>query len=593
MQRSLPTACAALASLLLSGCAFGTIGTAERASEGAMRDAILRMSQARQPMPAARVSSVQVSDGIWTTGSARRSDHGEPLPRRWERDGGFTIKRASLVPLFEVGTEVTKITGIPVVFAPDMAEGQVPNGQMQMQPQLQQAGRPDLNAMLGSMGLSGSSVPGVPSPPYAGGNLAGVQGGYIRPLTATQNAMRADFSGQLSQFLNQVGAHFGVAWEYSGGEIRFFRSVTRTYTVHALPSTIDLHSTLTADSTAGAAGGGGGATGGGATGGSAQRVNSAVSVEIWKDISNGVTSIVGATGRVTTAVSTGTLTVTAPPQIISRVQAYLDGQNERLNKQIAVSVQVLNVAITDSDNYGFDLTAALQNGARFGFSLASPVTAAATAGAGALGIKVVNPNANFGGTSAIINALSQAGRVSVRTTASVTTLNGVPAPLQVANTRGYVKDVSVSDGTTSNSATSTTRTQLTTAMVTTGFSLSLLPRVAPSSDGTLLQFGINISDLNGAQNGFDNFTTPDGTETVQLPNINSRNFVQQAYVPNGSTLVLAGFEQTSMQGNQSGVGHPSFLGLGGSQVGRNSRNVIVILMTPTVLSNDTPLITAD
>lgn len=592
MLRPIPTAVAAFASVLLSGCAMGTIGTAERASQGAMRDATMRMDQARRPMPAARVSPVQVSDGIWTTGSARRSDHGEPLPRRWERDGGFTIKRATLIQLFEVGTEVTNITGMPVVFAPDVSEGQGATGAAQPQPQQPQARQPDLNAMLGSMGLSGQggSPFGAPGMPYAGGNTAGAQGGYIRPLTATRNAMRADFSGHLSQFLNQVGAHFNVAWEYSGGEIRFFRSVTRTYTVHALPSTIDLRSTLTADSTAGSQGGG---TSGGAGGGSNQRVNSSVSVEIWKDISNGVTSIVGSTGRVTTAVSTGTLTVTAPPQIISRVQAYLDGQNERLNKQISVSVQVLNVAITDSDNYGFDLTAALRDGARFGFSLASPVTAAASAGAGALGIKVVNPNANFGGTSAIVNALSEAGRVTVRTTASVTTLNGVPAPLQVANTRGYVKDVSVSDGTTSAGNTSTTRTQLTTAMVTTGFSLSLLPRVAANSDGTLLQFGINISDLNGANNGFDNFTTPDGTETVQLPNINSRNFVQQAYVPNGSTLVLAGFEQANNTANQAGVGHPSFLGLGGSQVGRNSRNVIVILMTPTVLSNEAPLITAD
>jgi type II secretory pathway component GspD/PulD (secretin) len=129
--------------------------------------------------------------------------------------------------------------------------------------------------------------------------------------------------------------------------------------------------------------------------------------------------------------------------------------------------------------------------------------------------------------------------------------------------------------------------------VTTGFSLSLLPRIDVGGDGLLMQFGINTSDLNGATNGFDVYTTPDGKNSVQLPNINSRNFVQQAYIPNGSTLVLAGYEQQQNSGTKSGVGDANFMGLGGQQIGKKERDIIVILLTPIVLPAGDPLISTE
>jgi type II secretory pathway component GspD/PulD (secretin) len=113
--------------------------------------------------------------------------------------------------------------------------------------------------------------------------------------------------------------------------------------------------------------------------------------------------------------------------------------------------------------------------------------------------------------------------------------------------------------------------------------MSLLPRIDPDGEGLLMQFAINLSDLQGAQNGFDTFST--NGSTIQLPNINSRNFVQQAEVPNGSTLVLTGFEQVNDNADRKGTGDPSFMGLGGSQVGTRGRTAIVILMTPTVVTS--------
>lgn len=598
----------ALAALLLSGCAFRTVGPAEQASESSMRDAQRLLDEGRRPLVPEQVGAVRLVDQVYTGGTARRAENGVPLPRQWERDNGFVLRRATLMRLFEIGTAITEVTRIPVSFAPDVTNASGAGGAGGAGGGAPAAGAmagnmgggPDINAMLNGMGLGPTANPAMG--PVSQGNTAGAMGGMIRPLVGTRDAMKVEFQGRLSQFMNQVASHFGVAWEYRNGEIQIFRNVTRTYTVHALPSNISLNSSLAAENNAE------GGSGAGATGGSNQRVESDVSVKIWDEVKAGVQGIVGSYGQVTAALSTGTITVTAPPQIATRVQSYLESQNERLGRQVSVSVQVLQVELSDGDNYSLDLQGVFNQAGQFGFGFGNAATvgrvatvvgqvieagapAAATTmltGAPAMGaapgvgMGVFNPGSRYNGTNALIQALSTKGRVSTRQTASVVTLNGVPAPLQIANTRGYVRQVSVTSGASGASGGSTTQTQLETGTVTTGFNLSLLPRIDPDGQGLLMQFGVNLSELVGSQNGFETFSS--NGSTVQLPNVNSRNFVQQAEVPNGATLVLTGFEQVNETSRREGTGTPEFMGLGGRQNATRGRTAVVILMTPTVVS---------
>jgi type IVB pilus formation R64 PilN family outer membrane protein len=583
-----PSRLAALTLVLLaSACSGpGTVGTSEKAADTATHDGAGYLDEAKSPLPPENFDRVQVNDGVFVGSVARRAEHGEPLPYRWQRPDGFTLRHATTMQLFEIGNEITSQTGIPVSFSPDI---QTSGGAAAPPPAAPSFG-PNINGLLGSLGLT-PGAPGSPGgSPFAAGNLAGSSGDMIHAVTGNRASMKVDYSGRLSGFLDEVCAQFDVSWDYEGGQIRFFHNLTRTYTVHALPSSLKLSSSVEADTAASASSGTGGSSG--ANGQSSSKVNADISVEIWKDISGAVSGIVGDRGKVNTAVSTGTITVTAPPQVMSQVQEYLDGQNERLSKQVATSVQVLSVTLNDDDNYGFSLSSALSAGTKYGYTFAGPSAVALPLGASSLGMNIVG--GKFSGTKAILQALSDKGRVTVKTTATVTTLNGVPAPLQVANTRGFVQSTTttVTPAGTVGSA-PIESTTINTATVTTGFSMSLLPRIDVGGDGLLMQFGINTSDLNGATNGFDVYTTPDGLNSVQLPNINSRNFVQQAYIPNGSTLVLAGYEQQQNNSTKSGVGDPGFMGLGGQQIGKKERDIIVILLTPIVLPAGDPMISTE
>ena len=599
------------ASTILSACSYGSVGPAENQTEAMSRDAARYVDSGRHPLVPENIDRVRSNDGVWTGNTARRNDRGSPLPRGWDRPEGFVLKRATPMQIFEIGSAITEVTSIPVTFSPDV----LPQGNQATPVAAAAPGNPalqgnggDLNSLLGGLGLSGNPATGISA------NAANVVGGQIKPISSTRQAMRVDFQGRLSQFLNQTSAHFGVSWDYNAGEIRIFRNVTRTFTVNALPSNINLNASLSADSsTQQASGGQGGQSGGGATSSANQKVSSTTNISIWDDISKNVEGIVSSQGRVTTSVSTGTITVTAPSGVIQRVQTYLDGQNERLGKQVTVNVTVLSVEFKDGDNTTVDIGGLFNNAGKFGLALGTPAgvgagtsaiaSLAAAAGgalsgvelnplgrsslaAGGAGFNVANPNSAFNGTNAIAQVLATKGRVSLRTNTSVTTINGVPAPVQVANTRGYVQSVSVSDGTTSGSSTSSTRTSIQPGSVTTGFSMSLLPRIDPDGQAVMMQYNINLSELVGSVNGFELFTSPDGKASVQLPDVNSQNFVQQARVPNGATLVLTGFEQTSNNADRQGsLGDSGFMGLGGHQVGQRKRTAIVVLMTPTVVSN--------
>jgi len=584
---------ASVSALGLAACSGGAIGGAETIGEARTRDAERAMLRQQSQLAPQDINAVRSVDGVFTGGLVRRNDRGEPLPRQWERADGFTARRSTPMQLFEISSMITETTKIPVSMAPDVTGGtqalaQAITTARTGMPDMQGGG--DINAILGQLGLNSGAVPRSPGI-LPGGNLSGVVGDTIRPVLGTRNAMKVEYHGRLSGFLNAVSSHFGIGWEYSNQEIRFFRNQTRTFTINALPAAISLQTTQQADASAGGSGGGG--SGGASNKGAAnQTLSTEVSIKIWDEITAQVNNIVGGEGRVTSSVSTGTIAVTAPPNALARVQTYMERQNERLSRQVLVSVQVLQVDLNESDSYSLDMQGLFREAGRFGVSFGNLGGAAVPLANGALGsitgapgmsFGVANPSSQWNRSGALAEALSTRGRVSVRQTASLMTMNGIPAPLQVANTRGYLASVSVSDSTTGGgSGSDTARTTLVPGQVTTGFSLSLLPRVREDGGSLMMQFAINISELVGPKDGFREFSS--GGNSIQLPDVNTRSFVQQAEIPNGASLILTGFEQNRDVATRRGTVIPEFMGLGGSQLGNRGRTAIVIILTPQVVS---------
>lgn len=572
---------AALGLALLSGVALAGCASTETVTQTKVTtERAEAMAQvAAKPMAAMDVSPIKVKDAVYVGATVSRNEHGEPLPSRWER-GGFTIARARLASFQEIASAITEQTGLPVAVTGVSAGGPVAGG--------------------------GASRPAPVMPPVAGNGmpsdvLAAIQGGggapsaqqanFTRPIDAptgdlgVTGRMQVRYSGSLPGFLDLVASNFNVSWEHREGKIVFHRYISRTFDVPALPVTAELGFKLTSGSKSSQGGGGGDSQSGG-TSGADQTAETKSKFDLWKDLETTLQGVVGREGgQVQVSSQQGNVTVTGTPTMVRRVQEYLRTVNAQLAKQVAINVKVYSVALNDGDNWTSDVAALIQDRSPTG-----AVRSALAIGGGAGGappgqaLNLVSSGSREGvgwaildggrysGSNGLFNALTEKGDVSVVTSASATALNGQPVPIQVANTRNYVSG----SGSTTSGLSSTT-SNVKTDSLTTGFNLHLVPRI--QKDGNLmLQYGLNISELVA----LETFNAGNG-QVVQLPNVNQRNFIQQAILPNNSTLVLAGFEQVRASSTKAGQGHSALWALGGKSNSQMRREILVIAITPTVL----------
>lgn len=481
------------------------------------------------------VDTVRMENDIWLGNSSVKIMEGDALPGWLEKEDSITISIAQQATLPDLAQELTEMTGIAVRLDDLKAEGAVP-----------------------------------------------------------EDTVPVRYDGKLSGLLNYLSNRYGVWWRYKNGVITFFTKETRVFTVYALPTETQLQSSLT------------GASMGESSGGNASSsLSTSANLALWDNIEKGVEQVVGDQGKLAFSRVTGTVTVTASPFVIQKVASYIATWNEKLSRQVAISVKVLQVSLNNEDNYGLDLQAVF-NSNNIAASYSSPYfidAAGGATGSGAVGLlsmTLLRPSSNWKDTKSIIQAFSKQGKTALVTSSSVTTLNNKVAPVQIATTQNYVKETNV---TTSGSGTDrSTEVDMDTDTLNYGFTMEILPRILDHGRLIVL-FSMTLTDLlsldsfssNSGYSGGGDSESSDGedssntgdqeTTIVQLPKMQMRGFMQEIAMRSGSTLVLTGFEQVKNSIDTAGIGKAKMGLLGGKAYSSNTRDVMVILMTPEVLES--------
>jgi type IVB pilus formation R64 PilN family outer membrane protein len=264
-----------------------------------------------------------------------------------------------------------------------------------------------------------------------------------------------------------------------------------------------------------------------------------------------------------------------------RVETYINEQNERLARQITVQVTILTIDVSDVDVYEHQLTGTLRsvldhapteadNPFNSGFAFTNEGSVLGTDDS-PFGLLMQGIAEDTLGLQMMINALSQAGRVSERSNTAVTTMNGRPAPIQVVEQTGYVRERAITTDENGN-----VQTSVTPGQVTTGLTVNLLPRIL--NDGqVMMNYNLAISRLTSLE------TFGDADSQIQLPTTETRALMQQVMMRSGSTLVMAGFERKRANTQQRGLGTPSNWLLGGGKRGEVGNTALIIMLTPRVL----------
>jgi len=550
----------AAAAVMLAGCT----GLAQRMSAAVDRD----HAASRQALDAAFAGSVQprtgadsviVKDSLWLSGTTIKLDRADTLPPVFLQPATFDSDVGSLA---EFAEHISRLTHIPTRVSPNAT------GEAQVDAR---GGAAAAVPVLGSVPPL-PTLPGLSSP-HGMATGARATAGIATPTHISYR------HGDLRGLLDAAAARFGVSWKLANGAILFYFTDTRTFQVSAIPgdASVNAHvmSGATSDSVAGNGGLASSGNGANSNQPSVSATNTANTVvnsqlSVFTSLSASIKSMLSRYGSVVSSPATGSITVTDTPDVLDQVAQFMEAQNRSLSKQVLINVTVLSVDLSADDSYGINWGAVYQAlGTSFSLANTFPTTATNPVSFTA---QVITPNSRASGTTAMISALSQQGKVRRKTSASITTLNDQPVPVQVATQQGYLAAVS-----TTNTANVGSETALTPGTVTTGFNMTLLPHVL--DNGTvLLQFYTNISSLLSLQQ------VQSGGQQIQTPEIDTRNFLQRVSMKSGQTLVLSGYEGTNDDLRKSGVGTPANYALGGGYQGTHDRQEIVILITPIMMN---------
>lgn len=438
--------------------------------------------------------------------------------------------------------------------------------------------------------------------PFLAHEIADATGLHVRldSLKASKDlpaeTIPLNYTGPLSGLLDYIANRYGVWWRYKNNTISFYSQETRIFNIYALPVETSISNSLS-----GAMMG----SSDNASSNATSTLTSSANLALWDNIENSLQQIVGEEGQLSFSRVAGTVTITASPFIIKEAAEWIHSFNQKLSRQVAISVKVLQVSITNQDNYGFDLGLVFNNSDVLG-TFSSAYSLSSTATAGTLSMMLLKPDSKWMNTKGIIQAFSVLGKTSLVTSASATTLNNKVAPIQITTQENYVKETNVS---TSGSGTDrSVDVDMETDTLNYGFMMEVLPRIL-NHGNLILMFSLNLTDLvsltnftsTGAQTNADtleseksddddedeeNETNDDDANTVvQLPKIQTRGFIQEIAMRSGSTLVLTGFEKVQDKMTTTGIGKAKIGILGGGALNQNIRDVLVILLTPEVLES--------
>ncbi len=363
------------------------------------------------------------------------------------------------------------------------------------------------------------------------------------PGSGPSRLLQISYEGPLRGLLDNVAIASGYGWDFDArtNTVVFSRLSVRTFTILGAPGKREYKDNITNKSRESTRSSIGGSNVNATVASSdtssqtAQANTTDYKFDIWADTEKAVKALLSPEGSVVGNQAAGTITVRDRAENIRQVSAYIAEINRRLSRQVALTVHVWALEVTDENEAGLDFQMLFANDdisivAGSLASLGSPSSASATIVSG----KLKN-------STGVLKALKEWGNATQVTSGGGLILSNQPVPIQA------IKRIAYLAGSSSSQSDYGQTTEITPGEVTTGFAMTIIPHILDRRR-VLLQYSINLSSL-------DELTELSTSDlTIQLPKTSTRAFSQRSTMQMGQTLVLAGFQdQTQQLANSLGL----------------------------------------
>lgn len=456
--------------------------------------------------------------------------------------GRVTLRMPGRQNLPTIANLIERLTGIPVTVA---ADALLPLSQFA--PQAESATAPGGPA-------AAPAVPTTKTRSEAAKLQAAAQGiqkagGPKQWVDIDENepGLELNYQGSLAGLLDLVATHNDLQWLYANGKIHLYRVVTRTLLVKTLPAG-------SAEASAGGKEEGGGD-------------------DVLTGVEKTMRGMLSRHGRLQLDASLGSITVSDSFTNVQAMERHLDSINRQLSRQVALTVEVLQITLSNENQSGIDWNF-VTNTVKLG-TLSFNGPGGLPTGPGNISLVKTGDSGN---NTLLLRALEKFGRVSTSYSSVITTMNRQAVPLGSVSTQSYLKQSTPAITASASGVPVVGQSGLTPGEFTTGFTLNLLPIVLDSNH-VLLKAGITLSTLKELAT----FTSGEGSakQSIQQPNISQFTTQQKMMVKSGDTIVLSGFENETTESRQSDLVRKT---VPGTKDSNRNKSTLVVLITPRLLN---------
>ena len=389
--------------------------------------------------------------------------------------------------------------------------------------------------------------------------------------------LNLQYAGTLDSLVTRLVTRFNIYWEFDDktDTVIFYRTQTKVFSLDLLPGVTSFSNTISSSSTISDSGD----TGVNLNSGALMTVNyKNEEGNSWNDTIVTLEAMLTSEGSVSSNPRSGYVTITDIPGVLAKAEDYINKINDRAKKKIAVKVDVFDVRLNSTTDYGINWDAVLDIlGGDFAFnsgSIGSPIGTTITDT-----ITATYTNAGVIDTGSLIfRALSQQADTSKVIGTTVYTVNGEPAPVQVVDREDYIKEVTF--GAVSDQS-STTEVAFTPGTIITGFFMVVTPKIMSDSQ-VLLNISISLSTLLELQSVTVGEVENEQTQ-IQLPKVQSKNFMESVTLNPGQSVILSGFQDVDNRVGVDSIAKPSLWPLGGAKGTDSDRVITVTVVTPYII----------